>query len=168
MITYKSMKHIKIIGVFYLALCLPAWAQYRATMTAPVIRPSTDEVVFNSEFSDFVPGADYRLGVGTAGGKVTSLKIELLKNDAVVKKNPVSFVQGYTSSWWDVDKVSIRGFVLARDELPEKGKKVRLKITLPRAEADKLKKIYILVARKYGTDRWYVEDGVELLGDSDF
>lgn len=130
-------------------------------MTSPVIRTSTEEVTFSTEFSDFVPGADYRLGVGTAGSKLTA-KLELLKNEVAVEKAPASFVQGFASSWWDVDRVSVQGFVLSRAELPGKGEKLRLRVSLSRAHANTLKKIYVLVARKYGASRWYIEDGVEM------
>ncbi len=130
-------------------------------MTAPVIKTSTEEVTFSTEFSDFVPGADYRLGVGTAGPKLT-VKLELLKNEVAVEKATFTFVQGFTSSWWDVERVSVQGFALSRAELPRKGEKLRLKVSLSREHANQHKKIYVLVARKYGASRWYIEDGVEM------
>ena len=149
-----------------LLLCLPSsvflYAQDRASMTSPVINTSKDEVIFSTEVSSFVPGADYRLGLGSADPKLTTVKIELLKNEEAVANTLVSFVQEHTSGWWDVDKVSVRGFVLGRDELPAKGEKLRLRVTLSREQADQFKKLYVLVARKYGENLWYLEDGVEL------
>lgn len=153
------MKHFTTIVLLFLAFSFLVYAQDRASMAAPTIKPSGVQVVFTTEFADFVPGADYRLGVGTAGSKIAGAKLELLKNKVVLKKNPTSFEQGYTSSWWDVDSVSVRGFLLLSKE---RLGKVRLRVTLPRPEIDKLKKLYILVARKYGENRWYVEDGIEL------
>lgn len=157
------MKNFAVLVLLSLTFSLPAGAQDRASMTAPVIKTTAEEVTFTVRFEDFVSGSEYRLGVGTAAGnKLTNVKMELSRNDQALKKNLVNFDQGYTASWWNVDKVSVQGFVMTPAELPGKDQKLVLKVTVLRAEADKVKKIFVLVARKYGEDRWYVEDGVEL------
>lgn len=136
-------------------------AQDRASMSPPVIKNTMEEMVLAARFEDLAPGAQYRLGVGTDSGKINA-KIELLKGNTLLQKNVVNFEQGYTSSWWNVERVFTQGFVLSQEDLPRENEQLTLRISIPRQELNKLKKLYILVARNYGETRWYVEDGIEL------
>ncbi|MBI4444841.1 MAG: hypothetical protein HY645_02930 [Acidobacteria bacterium] len=137
-------------------------AQERASMTAPVVKSTSEAVVLTTRFNDLSAGKDYRVGIGVAGTVLSNVKVELLKNDTTLDKAAVSFDQGYTSNWWNVDKVSVQGFVLSETDLPAKDEKLGMRVTVPRSEVSKFKKLFVLLARKYDSERWYLEDGVEL------
>ncbi len=37
-----------------------------------------------------------------------------------------------------------------------------MKVTIPRTEADRLGRLFIIVAKQFGPDRWYIMDGAEI------
>lgn len=159
------MKNLRALAVFSLVFSLVfplVWTQDRASMTAPVVKPTPEEVVMTVRFNDFNAGNEYRIGVGTATAKIPNVKIELLKNDAPISKNLASFEQGFAQHWWNIDKVVSQGFALTAPDFPKQDEKLSMRVTVPKAEADKLKKIYLFISKKYAEDRWYIEDGVEL------
>lgn len=131
-------------------------------MTAPVVKPTPEAVVMTARFNDFNAGSEYRIGVGAATAKIPNAKIELLKNDAPIDKTLTSFEQGYAQHWWKIDKIVSQGFALTEADFPKPDEKLSMRVTVPKAEADKLKKIYLFISKKYPEDRWYIEDGIEL------
>ena len=154
----------RIWGILLSGLIVPwlVMAQDRASMEAPLIRTTPDTVSFIALFSAFVPGGYYRLGVGTNGADLSSATIELLRDGTPVQVKIVNFTQGYTSAWWGVEQIRVRGCVLKRSQLPGNGGSLTLKFSIPRADAGKAGKLYVFVAKKYGPTTWYVEDGAEL------
>jgi len=157
----EKMKKLVVV-ILFLSIGLFLSGQDRATMSAPVIRATPEGVTFSASFSDFAPGGEYRLGIATAAGKLGSSKVELLKNGTAIQLQPVDFDQNYTSNWWSVPKVSVHGYTLSGNNVPAKTDKLTLRVTLSKDELDKQKKVYLLVARKYGENVWYLEDGVEM------
>lgn len=161
-----GMSKMKKLVLVTLVLCFGLFLfaqENRATMTAPVIRAMPEgNVSFSAQFTGLVGSGDYRLGFGAGSGKVPGAKIELLKNGNAVSLPLTGFEQGYCSNWWNINKVSIQGFLLSGNAVPSKDEKLTLKVTVPKAELDKVKKVYLLIARKYGTDVWYIEDGAEM------
>lgn len=156
------MKGIVILTGFTLVFSFDLLAQDRASMTAPIIKPSVETIAFTARFSDFVAGDEHRLGVGTAKGKINKCTIELFKNETPLQKREVSFKQGHASHWWDINLISMRGFVFKPVDLPKKGETLTMTVTVPRAELNQVKKLYILVARRYAENLWYIEDGAEV------
>ncbi|MGH9341715.1 MAG: hypothetical protein ACRD1R_19545 [Acidobacteriota bacterium] len=136
-------------------------AQGRASMSSPIIRTRADGVSITANFNDFSAGKKYRIGIGTAEGSLAGATIELLKNNAPVPQQLTAFKQGYTSNWWNVNGITARGWVFDADDFAG-GEVLTLKVNIPRAEIDKLKSLYIIVAKDYGSDLWYLEDGSEL------
>jgi hypothetical protein len=158
----SNMKKLVLVTV---VLCFSLFlvAQDRATMSAPVIRAMPEgNVAFSAQFSDLAANGEYRLGFGTATGKVNGAKIEILKNGTPVNSQVSDFEQGYCSNWWNINKVSMQGISLSGSAIPDKDDKLMLRVTVPKAELEKFQKVYMLVSRKYGTDVWYIEDGVEM------
>jgi hypothetical protein len=131
-------------------------------MSAPILQVTPEEISFTTTFSNFVPGSSYRLGVGTTGDKTNSTTIELLKENIVLSKKVVGFEQGFARSWFEVDRIFVRGLLFRSAELPGSGEDLTLKVTLPRAEADRLKRLFVILAKQYGPDRWYIVEGAEL------
>jgi len=37
-----------------------------------------------------------------------------------------------------------------------------MKVTIPRAEAERLRRLFIIVTKQFGPDRWYIMDGAEI------
>ena len=134
----------------------------QATMSAPVLNPGPEEIRFTAIFSDFQVGEDYRIGVGTEGEQIQNARIELIKDDKVLSNPIETFEQGFSSSWFEVEKISVWGYVLSSTKLPAKGESLLLRVVVPREEADRLQRMFVILARKYGPDRWYIEDGSEL------
>ena len=147
---------------FFLSFAFNGFLVGQAVMSAPVLRPSPEEIRFTALFSDFQAGEDYRIGVGTVGEKIQNVRIELIKNDAVLSNPIETFEQGFASSWFEVEKISVWGYVLSAAELPAKGESLLLRVVVPREEADRLQRMFVILARKYGPTRWYIEDGSEL------
>ena len=156
------MRGIVTLISFTLVFPFYVLAQDEASMTAPLVMKTLDTVSVSARFSNFASGYDYRLGVGTDQGQVSDATIELVKNDAPVQKKLLDFEQGYCSHWWDIDQISMQGFVFSSAEIPGKDESLTMKITVPKTAIDKINKLYILVAKKYGENRWYIEDGGEL------
>ena len=151
-----------------LAICL--WVtctgslvgQVRASMSPPILKTGPEEISFTTRFSHFAGGSDYRLGVGTTGDEMNNAKFELSKGDTVLSKELVSFRQGFASAYFEVDRILVQGFLFSSDDLPDEGEEITLKVTIPRAEAEKLKRLFIIIATQFGPDRWYIMDGGEI------
>lgn len=160
------MKRILVFSVaclICLSLALPLLAQNRAAMSAPVIRPTAEGVTISAQFSNFVSEGEYRLGIATADGTpLKAAQVELIKNDQPLSRNAVDFEQGHTSGWWQITKVSTRGFFLKGNDLPTNDEKLTLRVTIPKDELNKHEKVFLLVARKYGETVWYLEDGQDV------
>ena len=151
------MKKLLVILLLFLTAGLPL-AQSRASMASPVVKGTPEEITIVARFSDFNADDEYRIGVGTIKSGLPSAQITLDKDDAAISASLSDFEQGYTGSWWGVDKVNLRGFQIPGPA----GSDLTLKLVVPRAEAESAEKIYLLVAKKYGENVWYVEDGIEL------
>ena len=136
--------------------------QGRVSMAAPVLKAEVEQISFTTKFSDFVAGSDYRLGVGTTGDKIEGAEIELLKGDAPLSKDLISFTQGFASAYFEVEEISVQGFSFPSTDLPAEGELVAMKVTIPRAEAERLERLFIIVAKQFGPDRWYIMDGGEI------
>ncbi len=134
----------------------------RAVMSTPILKTSPDEISVTTSFSGFEPESEYRIGIGMVGQPSEKVQLNLLKNDNRVSKSVEAFNQGYTSTWFEVDSVQLQGFRVAGPDLPGSDGRLTLKITLPRDEADRLGKFFIIVAKNYGSDTWYVEDASEV------
>lgn len=157
-----DMKKLVVVALAFSSFLFLA-AQDRATMSPPVIRAMPEgNVSFSAQFSDFAPNGEYRVGFGPATGKLAGLKLEVLKDGTAISLPMASFDQGYASNWWNISKVALQGFQVAGGNLPDKSGKLTLRVTVPKAELDKVKKVYLLVSRKYGEDVWYIEDGTEM------
>jgi hypothetical protein len=157
-----DMKKLVLVALV-LSFCMLLPAQDRATMSPPVIRAMPEgNVSFSAQFSDLSPNGEYRVGFGTATGKLGGMKLEILKDGTALSVPVASFDQGYASNWWNISKVALQGFQLSGNSLPPKSGKLTLRVTVPKVELDKVKKVYMLVSRKYGEDVWYIEDGTEM------
>lgn len=138
------------------------FAQDSATMSAPVVRNADGQVVFTTRLQNFVPGSNYRVGIGGVGNSAPDATIEVEIGESALSKATTDFTQGYTSHWWGVDELKSRGVALKASDLPEQGKELTLRVKLMRDAADNFEKLYLFVSRDYGGDTWYLEDGVEL------
>lgn len=154
------MKSILIVPVTGFLLLAGLQGQNRAVMEPPIIKGSVDSISFTARFSELNPEKAYRIGVGVGKGALEGATIELESDDGALQAQVVDFTQGNTSSWWGVSEVTARGFLLEGESVP-KGT-VTLRFSIPRAAADKAKKLYVFVAKKYGPTTWYLEDGSEL------
>lgn len=156
------MRKMLLFAVVSLGLAIllaaPAAAQDRAVMSAPVIRSTAEEIVISAKFTNFGADRHYRIGFG-AVEQVPQMTVELLKDDQPVQVEPTNFTQGNTSGWWQVEAVKARGYVLQGADLPGQEGNLVFRVTLKRSEAEKYAKLYIFVARNYGGNRWYLEDG---------
>lgn len=155
----KRLFRRSVPGFTVLAL-VAGWAaaQERASMSAPVIRSTAEELVISARFENFVADRSYRIGFG-AVDKVPEMTLELSHNDQPVSLEAQDFVQGNTSAWWRVEQVNARGYVLKGADLPEEAGALLFRVQLKRSEAEKYDRLFIFVARDYGNDRWYLEDG---------
>lgn len=138
------------------------FAQDSATMSAPVVKNADGQVVFTTRLQNFVPGSEYRVGIGGVGNSAPDATIEVEIGDSGLSKPTTDFTQGFTSHWWGVDELKSRGVALGASDLPEKGKELTLRVKLMREAADNFEKLYLFVSRDYGGSTWYLEDGVEL------
>lgn len=152
----------KISGLLILVLVVSSlFAFQRAAMEPPVVRGTEDQVAMTARFSGFVADGEYRLGFGVDGTYPSAAKIELTRDGEPVSWEFSDFSQGFTSSWWGVDKLTSKGVVLSGDQVPREGQNVTMRVSLPRDAADSLGKLYVFIAKKYGPN-WYLEDGAEL------
>jgi hypothetical protein len=133
----------------------------RASMEAPVVRGTEEGVTIAVRFTGFAAGDSYRIGLGAAA-PISSATLELKVAGQPLQAQTVEFSQGYTKTWWGMEELKVSGFVMKGDQLPSGGDLLGLKVTIPRADADKAGKVYVFVAKKYGENIWYLEDGVEL------
>lgn len=158
----KDMRNWILIVFLSFTVTWPVLSQQEASMSAPILRSTAEEIGVTTRFTAFPSGNDYRLGVGSVGGVISDLKIELSKGDTQLSKNVETFSQGYTQSWFDVEKISVQGYHLAAGDLPASGEELILTISVPRSEAERLTKFFVILARKYNPDRWYVVEGAEI------
>lgn len=131
-----------------------------AEMSAPILRTTIDEIIITTYFSAFDADKEYRIGVGAPGSGMGEVKILLQKDGADLSESPMNFKQGYTSTWFGVDAIDARGYVFGKGETP--GDRISVRISMSRDQADSIGKFYIFIARKYGADRWYLEDGTDV------
>jgi hypothetical protein len=156
------------IGILFFAtllvlfLAAPVFAQDRATMSAPVIRSSAEQVVITVRFEKLAPSRSYRIGLGAAGDQAPQATTTLTTNDKPVPIEATDFTQGNTSGWWKVDQLSCIGYVVSGPAVPAQGQSLLLQFKLPKAAADKFDKLFVFVSRDYGSQRWYLEDGTEI------
>lgn len=143
-------------------LTCPITGQERASMDPPVIRSGPEFVSFSVRFSALSRGASYRVGLGAASAGLSKAQMELSVEGTPLDVELVDFKQGYTSSWWNVEEISALGYYLEGDKIPPEGSQIALKVSVSRAEADRVKSLYVFVAKKYGGTVWYLEDGAEL------
>lgn len=136
-------------------------AQDRVSMSAPVIRTGMEEISISARFQGLAPERSYRIGVGVKG-QFPEAKIELARGDASFPVPLTDFVQGHTSNWWGVEQLSARGFQIEGSSVGGPAEELVLRISVPRAETDRLDNIYLFISRSYGTDTWYLEDGADL------
>jgi hypothetical protein len=149
-----------ILLVFFLAA--PVFAQDRATMSAPVIRSTAEQVVITVRFEKMNSSRSYRIGLGDAGDKAPQATTTLTSNDKEVPIEATDFTQGNTSGWWKVDQLSCIGYVVSGPAVPAEGQSLLLQFTLPKKVADTYDKLFVFVSRDYGSHRWYLEDGTEI------
>lgn len=141
-------------------LTLIALGQGRVAMSSPVIRSKEGSVFLVVNFSDFQPGSSYQIGIGSTSVDLTSAKIELVVDSRLSNAQLASFEQGNTQGWWGVSSIQVRGYRLGTSVGP--GQKLTLSVQMPIGLADQAGKLYLFVARDYGEELWYLEDGIEL------
>lgn len=150
------------VAVFGMLLVSPTIAQDRATMSAPVIRSSGDEIVFTVRFEGFAEGRSYRIGFGGKGEKAPNSQIELSVGDSKSTLESMDFVQGNTSGWWKIEELGAKGYTIEKSGIPAAGTALTFRVTVPRDVSDGYEKLYLFVSRDYGSGRWYLEDGSEI------
>lgn len=136
-------------------------AQDRVSMSSPVIRTTVEGVSISARFQGLSPERRYRIGVGVKG-QFPQAEIELSREDSPLPTNPTDFVQQHTGNWWGVEQLSARGYLIEGSKIGGPSEELLLRVSIPRAEADKLDHIYIFISRDYGSDTWYLEDGIDL------
>ncbi len=150
--------------VVFLCLSFP-WSglgQGRATLSAPVLKTEPDVITFTTRFSSFLDGNDYRIGVGATGEELAGAQFELSKNGSPVSKELFSFRQGSASAYFNVDEIQVQGFFFPSSELPAAEEELILRVVVPRSEAEKAKRLFIIVTKQFGPDTWYIMDGAEI------
>ena len=153
----KAPKWLMILGLASPGLLFSA---QRASMEAPVVRGAPGEVSVSARFSQFVSGSEYRVGVG-ASGDLAGLTISLDQDGTAVSGDLTSFDQ--PQSWWsEAGQLKAKGFLLQDSKLPAAGETLSMKVTIPRASADAAGAFFIFVAKRYGRNTWYLEDGAEI------
>jgi len=134
----------------------------RVALSAPILKADPDQISFTTRFSSFISGSDYRLGVGTTGDEIEGIEVELTQGDTALSKKLVSFHQGFASAYFEVEEILVQGFLFSSADLPGEGEEVALKVTIPRVEAERLGRLFIIVTKQFGPDRWYIMDGAEI------
>lgn len=134
----------------------------QAVMSSPTVRANEEGVQITARFSNFSKESSYRIGVGTTGAQLENAKIELLKGETPLSNNLVNFKQGYTQSWFEVDEILVRGVVFTPDGDPAPSEAVLIRVTLPKEEADRQKRLFLILSKSYGPDVWYIQEGAEL------
>ena len=152
--------------IFVALLCLSfpgsGFGQSRATLSAPVLKTEPDAITFTTRFSSFVDGNDYRIGVGTTGEELSGAQFELSQGDSALSKELFGFRQGFATAYFNVDEIQVQGFFFPSSELPTGDQELTLKVTVPRSEAEKAERLFIIVTKQFGPDTWYIMDGAEI------
>ena len=156
-----KMPRVALFVFLVVFLTFPALGQERVEMTSPVIRTTVDDIILSVDLSGFSSGNSYRLGFGAAKGQIKA-RLQLVKGTEDVPVPMMDFVQGHTSSWWEVPEIPARGWSLEGANLPKAGERLTFRVMISRADAKEITKIYLLISRSYGPDLWYLEDGVEM------
>jgi len=136
-------------------------AQDRPSMSSPVLRSEAESIAFTTKFSSFSSGKSYRIGVGSAEEALQDAQIELSKGGSDLSNEIQSFKQAFASGYFEVEEVAASGFIFEADEL-QPGDELTLRVVVPRAEAARLKRLFVLVSQDFGKGRWYIMDGAEL------
>ena len=156
-----KMPRVALFVLLVMFLTFPGLGQERVEMTSPVIRTTVDDIILSVDFTGFSAGNSYRLGFGAAKGQIKA-RLQLVKGTEDVPIPQMDFVQGHTSSWWEVPQISVRGWSLEGPNLPKTGERITFRVMISRADAKEISKVYLLISRSYGPDLWYLEDGVEM------
>ena len=155
------MKAIGALTALVLVLGLAVLAQDTATMTAPVIKTSVEEIQFSVDCGGFEAGGNYRLGFGSVDG-VEEAELELLEDGSAVEAELIHFDQDHTQTWWGMPQLKMRGYEL---QSAPSGQTLKLRVRVPRSVADLLPAVYLGVARDFGGGLWYLVDGAEVEQD---
>lgn len=158
------MKRTTIFAVVIFVLPTALWAQ-RASMESPIIKSTPDAISFTANFSQLDPNGTYRIGVGASGTHIEGAQLALQTSQgAALPVKPRGFKQGHASSWWGVSEIAAQGFDLVDPLISQAAGRFVLRFQVPRSVIDRLqvKSIYVFVAKKYGPETWYLEDGAEL------
>ena len=156
-----KMPRVALFILLVMFLTFPVLGQDRVTMSSPVIRTTVDDIILSVDLTDFSSGNSYRLGFGAAKGQIKA-RLQLVKGTEDVPIPQMDFVQGHTSSWWEVPEISARGWSLEGANLPKAGERLTFRVMIARPDAKEITKVYLLISRDYGGGLWYLEDGVEM------
>ncbi len=156
------MRKFRTLTFLWVILTASLVGQDRVTLAPPVLKGEPDQISFTTRFSSFVSGSDYRLGVATTGEEIEGIEFELSQGGAPLSKKLVSFSQGFASAYFEVEEIQVQGFSFPSTDLPGEGEEVAMKVTIPRAEAERLGRLFIIVTKQFGPDRWYIMDGAEI------
>ena len=156
------MRKFTLLTFFWVVFTWLLVGQGRVSMAPPVLKAEPEQISFTTRFSNFVSGSDYRLGVGTTGDEIDGAGFELSTAGGPLSKELISFRQGFASAYFEVEEVFVQGFSFPSTDLPAEGEEVSMKVTIPRAEAERLDRLFIIVAKQFGPERWYIMDGVEI------
>ncbi len=156
------MRKVGVLTFLWVILTWSLVGQDRVSLAPPVLKAEPDQISFTTRFSSFVSGSDYRLGVGTTGDEIEDIEVELTQGDTPLSKKLVSFRQGFASAYFEVEEILVQGFLFPSADLPGEGEEVAMKVTIPRVEAERLGRLFIIVTKKFGPDRWYIMDGAEI------
>ncbi|MEE8349694.1 MAG: hypothetical protein V3R94_09000 [Acidobacteriota bacterium] len=156
------MRRFILVAVLFLSFPGFVLGQGRATLSSPVLKTEPDAITFTTRFSTFVDGNDYRIGVGTSGDELTGAQFELSQGGSALSKELFSFSQGFAKAYFDLDEIQVQGFFFPSAELPSAGEELVLKVVVPRSEAEKAKRLFIIVTKQFGPDTWYIMDGAEI------
>ena len=156
------MRQLRLLAFLWVIFTWSLMGQDRVSLSAPILKSSPDQISFTTRFSSFASGSDYRLGVGTTGDEIEGIEFELTQDDTPLSKKLVSFRQGFASAYFEVEEILVQGFLFSSADLPGEGEEVAMKVTIPRAEAKRLGRLFIIVTKQFGPDRWYIMDGAEI------
>lgn len=131
-------------------------------MSAPILRTSEGKVIISVHIKDFAPGKDYRIAVASSIDSKIEATVELTLNDTPLSVTATKFKQKNPGQWWGVSQFNATGFELKAAQLPPAGQDLVLKAEVDHDEATAVGKLYVFVARDYGSDTWYLEDGSEI------
>jgi hypothetical protein len=156
------MRRSILVALLCLSFPWSGLGQGRATLTSPVLKTETDTITFTTRFSSFIDGNDYRIGVGAIGEELAGAQFELSRGGSALSKELFSFRQGFAAAYFNVDEIQIQGYFFPSAELPAGDEELTLKVTLPRSEAEKAERIFIIITKQFGPDTWYIMDGAEI------